>query len=216
MSRSIFKKTSAPLLADLALKAALIALVLVALLWPDLPQFDGDNHATWRALTYPISLVIVPVGWKVFGRKGSRRYPYELDLLLPVPLVIDAAAPALYHSVAWWDKLMHIVTWSSLAAASVLLLTRCRVERATAAAFAVGFGLSTAVLWELWEYVAWVRNSPALMQTEFADTLGDFLCDLAAIAFGIVATWLLREAPGGWANRNRAFLAPMPSQRATE
>jgi hypothetical protein len=202
VKREILTTVSPLLLSDLALKAALIALLLVPLVWPDLPQFDGDSHSAWRALTYPICLVVVPAGWSAFRRRTSGTYPYELDLLLPVPLLLDAAAPTLYHRVDWWDKLMHVVAWSTLSAACVLLLSRRRVRYTTAAALAAGFGLLTAVLWELWEYAVWVRNSPELMQTEFSDTSADLLCDVAAIALGLVVTLLLTT------RRERSHIEP--------
>jgi hypothetical protein len=48
---------------DLAVKAALVGLLLFAVARPDLPQFDG-KAMTARALLYPLSALIVPaVRW---------------------------------------------------------------------------------------------------------------------------------------------------------
>ena len=56
------------LLFDLAMKTALVGLLVLAVLWPHLPQFEGDQYAVWRALTYPISLLVVPASWAILGR----------------------------------------------------------------------------------------------------------------------------------------------------
>ena len=47
---------------DLAVKAALVGLLLFAVARPDLPQFHGKAMVA-RALLYPISALIVPVVW---------------------------------------------------------------------------------------------------------------------------------------------------------
>jgi hypothetical protein len=45
---------------DLAVKAALVGLLLFAVVRPDLPQFEGKAMVA-RAFLYPISALIVPV-----------------------------------------------------------------------------------------------------------------------------------------------------------
>jgi len=54
-----------------AVKVALVGLLLFGALAPDLPQFEGK---AWlgRALTQPISLLIVPVGWAIVRRRRER------------------------------------------------------------------------------------------------------------------------------------------------
>ena len=42
----------------------------------------------------------------------------------------------------------------------------------------VGFGATTAILWEIAEYLAFIRNSPELA-TAYSDTLGDLGLGLA-------------------------------------
>jgi hypothetical protein len=51
---------------------------------------------------------------------------------------------------------------------------------------ALGFGATAAVVWELGEYVAFVRHSPEL-QTAYTDTLGDLaLGSLGALVAGLI------------------------------
>jgi hypothetical protein len=89
--------------------------LLLAVLRPDLPQFEG-KAMTGRALTYPIAAFVVPLAWWLYGRKRSDRYPYPLDILLTLPFLIDVAGNALdlYDSIDWWDDANHFVNWGCL------------------------------------------------------------------------------------------------------
>ena len=62
------------LAADLLVKAATIALLLFALVNPDLPQFQGKAFVG-RAVVYPLALALFPVGWWLFGRERSHFRP---------------------------------------------------------------------------------------------------------------------------------------------
>ena len=55
---------------DLAVKAALVGLLLFALARPDLPQFHGKAMLA-RALTYPLAALIVPAWWWLRGRRSG-------------------------------------------------------------------------------------------------------------------------------------------------
>ena len=62
-----------------------------------------------------------------------------------------------------------------------------RIGRWETVAFVVGFGAVTAILWEIAEYFAFIRNSPEL-DTAYADTLGDLALGLTgSVAAGLVA-----------------------------
>ena len=177
-------------------KAALVGLLLFAVVRDDLPQFQGKAMAG-RALTYPLSALIVPVGWWIRERRRraagneAGAYPYAVDLLLTLPFLIDTAGNAvnLYDTVGWWDDANHLVNWAILAAACGQLLRRLPVGRWSAMGLAVGFGAVTAIAWEFAEYVTFVRNSPEL-QTAYTDTLGDLgLGMTGAIAAALLTTW---------------------------
>jgi hypothetical protein len=184
------------LLLTLALKAALIGLLLLAVVKPDLPQFEG-KAMTGRALTYPLAAIVVPVGWWIVRRRRGRpvAYPYALDILLVLPFLIDVVGNALdlYDSISWWDDLNHFVNWGILVAAFCQLLLRLPVGRLELAALAVGFGAVTAILWEFAEYWTFIRNSSEL-ETAYTDTLGDLALGLSGsvVAAVVTATWLWR------------------------
>jgi hypothetical protein len=174
----------------LAVKAALIGLLLLAVVRPDLPQFEG-KAMTGRALTYPLAAIVVPVGWWIVCRRRGRRvpYPYALDILLVLPFLIDVAGNALdlYDSISWWDDLNHFVNWGILVAAFSQLLLRLPVGRLELASLAVGFGAVTAILWEFAEYWTFIRNSSEL-ETAYTDTLGDLALGLSGSVVAAVLT----------------------------
>jgi hypothetical protein len=182
---------------DAAVKVALVGLLLLAVLRPDLPQFEG-KAMTGRALTYPLAAVIVPVCWWLWGRARGWSYPYGLDICLVLPFLIDVVGNALdlYDSIDWWDDLNHFVNWAILTTAFGLLLIRLPLGRLNTAALMVGFGALTAVLWEFAEYFTFIRGGPE-ENTAYTDTLGDMALGItgSAIAALLVATLLWRPTP---------------------
>jgi hypothetical protein len=182
---------------DVAVKVALLGLLLLAVLRPDLPQFEGKAF-TARALVYPWSVVVVPVGWWIARRRRARPipYPYAMDVLLVVPFLIDVAGNAadLYDTIDWWDDASHFVNWSILTAAFGRLLIRLPLQRLAIGALCVGFGALTAILWEFAEYITFIRNSPEL-ETAYTDTLGDMALGLSGSIVAAVVTAVALSAP---------------------
>ena len=64
------------------IKALLVLLLLIGLLFPDLPRFDGKAWPL-RAMTYPLSTLVVPLVW--FIKKPGTKYPHLADTLLEHP-----------------------------------------------------------------------------------------------------------------------------------
>lgn len=148
-----------------------------------------------RALLYPISILVVPIAyWFVRRRRDDPLlYPYGLDILLGLPFLIDVGGNALnlYDTIEWWDDLNHLVNWGILSAAFGQFLLRLPVGKWSTAGLVAGFGAITAILWELAEYITFVRNSPEL-QTAYTDTLGDLvLGTTGSIIAGLVTSMVL-------------------------
>jgi hypothetical protein len=164
---------------DLALKLALVGLLVFAVARQDLPQFHG-KAVTARAIFYPLAVLVVPAVWWFVNRRRRTDYPYVLDILITLPFLIDTAGNAanLYDTVSWWDDLNHFVNWAILVGAFGVLLLSTRLGRWPIFGLAVGFGATTAILWELLEYVTFIRHSPEL-KTAYHDTLGDLALGLA-------------------------------------
>ncbi|MGA9762312.1 MAG: hypothetical protein WBQ14_07820 [Gaiellaceae bacterium] len=190
---------------DLALKAVLFGLLIVAVAFPNLPQFEG-KAMLGRAIAYPIAVMIAPVAsWLVRRRRPASTYPYGVDILITLPFLIDVAGNALdlYDSISWWDDLNHFVNWGLLVGGFALLLRRLPIGRSELAALAIGFGAVTAIVWELLEYVTFIRNSSELA-TAYTDTLGDLSLGLGGsiVAALLVASPLLRRGRAGSAAAN--------------
>ena len=167
---------------------------MLALLAPDLPQFQGKAFAG-RAIAYPVALLVVPAAWWRFGR-GRLVYPIGTDVLLGLPFLIDMAGNALnlYDTIDWWDDANHLGNWA-LHTAAIAILVRARTSPPLCVAVGVAWAASTAILWEMAEYVAFVPDSPEA-GTAYVDTLGDLALGLlgGTIAAVLVA-W--RSATSG-------------------
>jgi hypothetical protein len=173
---------------DLALKAALVGLLLFAVLNPDLPQFHG-KAIVGRAVAYPLAACIIPAAWWLAAR--TRSYPVAADILILLPFLIDTAGNSanLYDKIDWWDDANHFVNWAILSAGFGIATRPLRLPPWNLAALCVGFGATTAILWELLEYITFIRNSPEIV-TAYTDTLGDLGLGLTGSIFaGVILAW---------------------------
>src|SRR4051794_33363700 len=86
--RPTMSRVRLPLAITIAVKTALVGLLVFGALRQDLSQFHG-KAMTGRALTYPIAALIVPA--IVFWRRRTRptAYPYDVDVLIVLPFLID-------------------------------------------------------------------------------------------------------------------------------
>ena len=166
------------LIADIAAKALLVGLLIFGAVSPtDLAQFVG-KAMTGRAIAYPLATMLVPIGWWLFAQE--RPFPFAADLLITAPFLIDTVGNTLnlYDSVDWWDDANHFINWALLTAGFVLLVRWSDLSVLVAGLLGIGFGATTAILWELLEYFTFIRNSPELA-TAYTDTLGDLGLGLA-------------------------------------
>src|SRR4051812_12940641 len=154
----------------MSLKIALDALLAYGT-FSGAQQFEGKAFA-WRLVTYPIAGLIIPAAWALAGR--HRPYPYAADAMLVAPFLIDVAGNAfdLYDTIWWWDDANHFFNWALLSGAIGMLLRRTQLRPLVRIGLVIGFGATTAILWELGEYVAFIHSSPELA-TAYIDTLGD-------------------------------------------
>ncbi|HYN70771.1 MAG TPA: hypothetical protein VEX41_11270 [Candidatus Eisenbacteria bacterium] len=176
---------------DVAVKAATIGLLAWAIANPELPQFQGKAF-TGRAVAYPIALLIVPVAWWLLAR---RRIPFSVlpDILIGLPFLIDVAGNALnlYDSLEWWDDANHLVNWGLHTAGVGLLLRYGSASPGFRIALAFEWAVTSAVLWEFAEYVAFVPGSPEAA-TAYADTLGDIALGMVG---GLIAAIVTSRLP---------------------
>jgi hypothetical protein len=161
---------------DLTVKLSLVLLLAFGA-FSGLERFAGKAFG-WRLVGYSIAALIVPAIWVARGRRPP--YPFLADTLFVLPFLIDTIGNALnlYDTIDWWDDANHFVNWALLSGALAVALLRSRIRGAELFSLVVGFGGVTAILWELGEYFAFIRNSPELA-TAYTDTLGDLALGLS-------------------------------------
>lgn len=184
------------MIASITAKLLLAGLLLSALIWPDLSGIKG-KASTARLIVYPLGAMALPIIWyaarrfRAHGARnasydglGARAFPWVADLLLTLPWLVDLAGNRLdlFDTVGWWDDAMHFVLWGFLTAGVLVAFPLRNASRALTTMVALGFGTTAALIWELGEFVAFVRHSPEL-QTAYTDTLGD-------LAFGTLGALL--------------------------
>ncbi|MCY4580210.1 MAG: hypothetical protein OXD31_14335 [Chloroflexi bacterium] len=185
-----------------AVKAVLICLLVFGA-FSGLQQFEGKAFL-WRLVTYPVAAFVVPITW--FAVTGRGRYPYSVDILLALPFLIDTVGNTLdlYDTIWWWDDANHLVNWSLLSGAIGALAWRSQTGAWRTMAYVIGFGATTAILWEIAEYVAFIRNS-AELDTAYVDTLGDLALGLTgSIVAGAVAALAPRKGKAGVPRTSRS------------
>ena len=200
---------------DLLTKVALFALLALDVLVPDLRGIKASASAG-RLIIYPLGVLVVPIGWLVWGRRHRRReidqriegpsgFPWAADLLISLPWLLDTLGNrfGLFESISWWDDMMHFLNWLLLTGGMLLAWrpgrrTGQRTGQSTGAAVvvmvALGFGGTAALVWELLEYASFNRlsNIPGAI---YVDTLGDLsLGSLGSLAAALVALTVRRLA----------------------
>jgi hypothetical protein len=176
---------------DLAVKLLLLALLAFGA-FSGLERFAGKAFG-WRLVGYSIAALLVPAIWVVRGRRLP--YPFAVDVLFVLPFLIDTIGNALdlYDTIDWWDDANHFVNWALLSGAVAVALSRTHGNRAELFCLVVGFGAVTAILWEIGEYFAFIRNSSELA-TAYTDTLGDLALGLGGSTLtAAIAVIVLRQ-----------------------
>lgn len=173
----------------LSLKIALVLLLLLPLLRPDLEQYAGKGMS-WRVLVFPLAALAIPVLWRATGARGP--YPYLADNLLIIPPLTDVLWNTLdtYERISWWDEVNHLVNSAIFAAVIGLWVARYPLGRVVRFALALGLGMTLQVGWEIGEYVTFLAREAAVANL-YADTIGDLFFDIlgsvAGAAFALVA-----------------------------
>ena len=195
---------------DVAIKVALIGLLVHAVQNPDLPQYQGKAMGG-RAVLFPLAAFVVPFIWLTVlrGHRTRRPFPYMVDLLFTSPFLIDVAGNALdlYDTIEWWDDLNHFVNWALLTAAVTIPLRWTMLGRWACVGLAVGFGAVSAIGWELGEYVTFIRFSDEL-STAYTDTLGDLALGTLGGAIGALVVMLASSSTAVQRGKDAAKSAP--------
>lgn len=180
----------------LAAKAALAALLALVVVFPEWDRF-ADKAMGVRVAAYPAAVMLVTLVWALRGR--GRSFPWDVDLLVTLPFLVDVAGNAadLYDTVGWFDDACHFGNWALLsAAAGIALRRRGGPPSWTLALTCAGLGAAAAILWEFFEYGVFILDTPEAV-TIYRDTIGDLMLGLAgSVVAGLaVAARTGRQAP---------------------
>ncbi|WP_067440985.1 hypothetical protein [Nocardioides jensenii] len=157
---------------DVAAKAALLLLLVVAFVDPNLGNMR-DKGAGARAIAYPMLAFTVPVIWSVFWKERAS-FPWLADLLVTISCFSDILGNRmdLYDTIVWFDDWMHFFN-TGIITGAVILLTMHRSSTLMATLErSLAVGVTGAVLWELAEYAAFLSKSWE-RHGAYTDTLGD-------------------------------------------
>ncbi len=164
-------------------KATTIAFAMDPLLQPNQAKFQGKAMRI-RVLGYFGVIGAVPVAWWLRGHRDP--YPVGTDLMLSVPILLDAGGNAMgVYERANIDDAVHFANAAILMTAfgrAISPRTRTPLE---AAALTVGFGAAGEAAWEIMEFLAQkagFRGMNLTYEDTMADTLESFLGSLVAAA----------------------------------
>ena len=181
-----------------AVKATVIALAVDAFLNSSAPRYHGKGMRL-RAIGYTGGMLLVPVAWRMMGRKDP--YPRALDLAVTVPLLVDAGGNAIgIYRRAHVDDLIHFAD-GALVASIVGALVTPRVRTSwEAAGVAAASGTAAAGIWEIGEWIG-LKLGAKGMDLTYDDTMTDLIETTAGALLGAAVTLLrhpsrLRRLPG--------------------
>jgi hypothetical protein len=175
-----------------AVKATIVALAVDAFVNSDKPRFRGKAMKA-RALGYAGALLVVPVVWRLRGRKEP--YPRELDLVVALPILADAGGNAIgMYQNAHVDDAIHFAN-GALLAGVVGSLAQPRTRTAwEAAAFAAALGTAAGAVWEIFEWIA-MKLGARGMDLTYDDTMEDLIETSGGALLGALVTLLRNPAP---------------------
>jgi hypothetical protein len=192
---------------NVALKVAVAALLVFALLNTDWPRFASKAMSA-RAGIYPLLIAIPALSWlaaRTLARRNGRadpQYPLVADILITIPFVVDLLGNAvnLYDSIDHFDDACHLVNWAILTGAvGTVIVKRRELASWVVVWLLVGFGAITAVLWEIGEYGAFVTKAPEV-KTAYSDTIGDLTLGITGSLIAAILTIVLGRRL--WSGRN--------------
>jgi hypothetical protein len=176
------------------LKALVIGLTALGA-FGGLERFEEKGFG-WRLLWYPLAVLALPVLWRLLKARGP--YPYLADALITFPFFVDVMGNVLnlYDTIGWWDDVNHFANWLFLSLGLGVLLLRTSFEPIALAGFVLAFGTSLAILWELGEYLTFIRTNEDEFATAYTDTLGDLTFDLVGSLIAATVTYVLARRRG--------------------
>lgn len=182
--------------------------MLHIIFYADLPQYK-DKAVALRVIFYPLAAALTYLVTRVFLPKDRRpkAYPYLVDYCITGVVAFDLLGNTLglYDSVAWWDDLMHLtlsIPWVLVAGYTI---RGRKLQPWVMAGLVVAYGATSHIIWELLEYLSFVRSNPIESLTAYRDTMGDLTLALIGTFIG---AWLSVKLLHGDIDRESSISKP--------
>jgi len=182
---------------NLLVKISVVLLILLPLISPHLPQFQGKAMGA-RMIMYPIATLIVPFLWLILGKR--ERFPHIIDILFVLPFLIDTLGNTLnfYNTTEYFDRCAHYLNWLLITIAFGSAVSVLSISRLNVLGLSIGFGSATHILWEIGEYIVMMMGASGLQLT-YNDTIDDlilsFLGTLTASILVVTVFWKAKLMP---------------------
>jgi glycopeptide antibiotics resistance protein len=178
---------------NILLKLTLAALLVHAVWFSDLPQYK-DKAIALRVVFYPLAAALTYIVWRMANANKKKKppYPYFVDICVTFVVAFDLLGNtlALYDNITAWDDIMHLtlsVPWVLVAG---YLLRSASLGRWVTAGLVMAYGSTSHIVWELLEYLSFVRSNPTESLTAYQDTMGDLVLSLLGTIIGALITAL--------------------------
>lgn len=176
---------------NILLKLSLFGLLIHAVAFSDLPQYK-DKAIALRVIFYPLAAALTYIIWKVATRNNKQKadFPYIIDICLTFVVAFDLLGNtlALYDKITWWDDLMHLILSIPWVLVIGYLIKNKGLSKWVTAGLVMAYGSTSHIVWELLEYLTFVRSNPTESLTAYRDTMGDLALSLVGTILGALIT----------------------------
>ena len=186
---------------NILLKLSLAGLLVHAVWFSDLPQYK-DKAIALRVVFYPLAALATWSVWRIVAkkRKTPLQYPHIVDICITFVVAFDLLGNtlALYDNIAVWDDIMHATLSVPWVLVVGYLLRNAGLSKWVTAGLVVAYGSTSHIVWELLEYLSFVRSNPTESLTAYRDTMGDLVLSLIGSLIGALITAQLL-----WVQKNK-------------
>ena len=176
---------------NIFLKLSLAGLLVHAVWFSDLPQYK-DKAMALRVVFYPLAALATWIVWRIVSTKRTQpvQYPYVVDICITFVVAFDLLGNtlALYDNIAIWDDIMHLLLSIPWVLVVGYLLRNVGLGKWVTAGLVVAYGSTSHIVWELLEYLSFVRSNPTESLTAYRDTMGDLTLSLIGTLIGACIT----------------------------
>jgi hypothetical protein len=176
---------------NILLKLSLVGLLVHAVWFSDLPQYK-DKAIALRVVFYPLAALATWIVWRIVSKKSSKpvQYPHVVDICITFVVAFDLLGNtlALYDNIAIWDDIMHLLLSIPWVLVVGYLLRNVGLSKWVTAGLVVAYGSTSHIVWELLEYLSFVRSNPTESLTAYRDTMGDLTLSLIGTLIGACIT----------------------------